>query len=96
MGLLVILGLNLYPDPTTAYKAMTPGIKPVEGALRKFFFVLTFTSIGIVTDFRTLRQEGLGRLALAYAFILAVIIIPIGWLIAYLFHMGMTPPTVTP
>ncbi len=96
MGILVILGLNLYPDPTTAYKAMTPGIKPVEGALRKLFFVLTFTSIGIVTDFRTLRQEGLGRLALAYAFILAVIIIPIGWLIAYLFHMGMTPPTVTP
>jgi len=96
MFLLLFIGFNLYPDSATAYKALTLGIKPVEGSLRKFFFVLTFTSIGIVTDFRALRQEGLGKLTLAYAFILAVIIIPIGWLIAWLFHMGMMPPTVSP
>jgi len=78
MFLILCIGMNLYPDPGTAYKALTFGIKPVEGSLRKFFFLLTNVSIGIVTDFRTLRQEGLGKLALAYAFVLAVIIIPIG------------------
>ncbi|AEA47187.1 putative sulfate exporter family transporter [Archaeoglobus veneficus] len=96
MFLIVFIGMNLYPDASSAYKALTFGIKPVEGALRKFFFMLTFTSIGIVTDFRALKQEGLGRLAICYAFVLAVIIIPLGWFIAWLFHMGMQPPTVTP
>ncbi len=96
MFLLLFIGLNLYPDPGVGYKALTVGIKPVEGSLRKLFFVLTFTSIGIVTDFRVLKQEGLGKLAVAYAFILAVIIIPLGFFIAWLFHMGMQPPTVSP
>jgi uncharacterized membrane protein YadS len=96
MFLILLIGMNLYPDPGTAYKALTFGIKPVEGSLRKFFFLLTFVSIGIVTDFRLLRQEGLGKLTAAYAFILAVIIIPLGWFIAWLFHMGMQPPTVSP
>ncbi len=96
MFLILYIGLNLFPDVASAQKALSFGIKPVEGALRKFFFLLTFVSIGIVTDFRTLKQEGLGRLAACYAFVLVVIIIPLGWFIAWLFHMGMTPPTVSP
>ena len=96
MFLLIFIGLNLFPDVASAYKALTFGIKPVEGSLRKFFFMLTFTSIGIVTDFRALKQEGLGKLTICYAFVLAVIIIPLGWFIAWIFHMGMVPPTVTP
>ena len=68
------------------------GIKPIEGSLRKFFFMLTFTSIGIVTDFRELAREGLGRLAAAYATILTFIVIPLGLFIAWLFHHGMIPP----
>jgi predicted Na+-dependent transporter len=69
------------------------GIKPIEGSLRKFFFMLTFTSIGIVTDFRQLAKEGLGRLAAAYGTILTFIIIPLGFFLAWLFHHGMVPPT---
>ncbi len=69
------------------------GLKPIEGALRHFFFVLTFTSIGLVTDFRELKKEGLGKLTVAYAVALVVIIVPIGWIIAWLFHHGMVPPT---
>jgi uncharacterized membrane protein YadS len=70
------------------------GLKPIEGSLRKFFFMLTFTSIGIVTDFRALAKEGLGRLAAAYGVILAIIVIPLGLFIAWLFHHGMTPPLI--
>ncbi|AGK61031.1 putative membrane protein [Archaeoglobus sulfaticallidus PM70-1] len=86
-----VMGLGL--AGILSHESLEFGLKPVEGALRHFFFMLTFTSIGIVTDFRALKEEGLGRLAIAYAVILAVIIIPIGWFIAWLFHHGMVPPS---
>ncbi len=91
MLFVLYIGLNMFPDVDTAYKSMTFGIKPVEGALRKLFFMLTFTSIGIVTDFRLLKKEGLTKLAVCYAFVLIAIIIPLGWFIAWLYHMGMQP-----
>jgi uncharacterized membrane protein YadS len=76
------------------FDSLAFGIKPIEGSLRKFFFMLTFTSIGIVTDFRELAKEGLGRLAAAYGTVLVCIIIPVGFFLAWLFHHGMMPPTV--
>ena len=76
-----------------SFESLEFGIKPIEGSLRKFFFMMTFTSIGIVTDFRELAKEGLGRLAAAYGTILLIVIIPIGLFIAWLFHQGMMPPT---
>jgi hypothetical protein len=76
-----------------SFESLEFGIKPIEGSLRKFFFMLTFTSIGIVTDFRELAREGLGRAAAAYGTILAFIILPLGFFIAWLFHHGMMPPT---
>lgn len=76
------------------FESLKFGIKPIEGSLRKFFFMLTFTSIGIVTDFRELAKEGLGRLAAAYGTVLLIVIIPIGLFLAWLFHHGMMPPTV--
>jgi uncharacterized membrane protein YadS len=75
-------------------KALKFGIHPIEGPMRHLFFMLTFTSIGLSSDFRELKKEGLGKLALAYAVILLVVIIPLGWFIAWVFHHGMTPPTV--
>lgn len=68
------------------------GVKPVEGPLRHFFFLLTFMSIGIVTDFKKLKEAGIGKVALAYAIILFGIITPLGLFIAWVFHHGMTPP----
>jgi uncharacterized membrane protein YadS len=74
--------------------ALIKAVKPVEGPMRHFFFLLTFTSIGIVTDFRELRKAGLGKLAIAYGLVLFFIITPIALLIAWVFHHGMMPPTV--
>jgi len=88
----LVMGIGL--GHVIPYDSLKFGIKPIEGSLRKFFFMLTFTSIGIVTDFRELAKEGLGRLAAAYGTILVVIIIPIGLFLAWLFHHGMMPPTV--
>jgi uncharacterized membrane protein YadS len=90
----VVMGLGL--SGVISPQSLEWGLKPVEGAMRHLFFMLTFTSIGLVTNFRELAKEGMGRLALAYGLILVVIIIPIGWGIAWLFHHGMVPPLATP
>jgi uncharacterized membrane protein YadS len=86
----LVMGLGL--TEILPFERLEFGLKPVEGSLRKFFFMLTFTSIGIVTDFRELAKEGLGKLSLAYGTILVFIIIPLGFFIAWLFHHGMVPP----
>lgn len=90
----LVMGLGL--THTLSFESLEFGIKPIEGSLRKFFFMLTFTSIGIVTDFRELAREGLGRAAAAYGTILLFIVLPLGFFIAWLFHHGMMPPTVVP
>jgi uncharacterized membrane protein YadS len=86
----LVMGVGL--TELISFEDLEFGLKPVEGSLRKFFFMLTFTSIGIVTDFRELAKEGLAKLAAAYGVILTFIIIPLGIFIAWLFHRGMLPP----
>jgi len=77
-----------------ATKSLIHAVKPVEGPMRHFFFLLTFTSIGIVTDFRELKKAGIGKLALAYGLVLFFVITPLALLIAWVFHHGMMPPQV--
>ncbi len=72
-----------------AYK----GAKVVQSPMRKMMFMLTFVAIGVITDFSKLK--GMGRLALLYAIALFVIIAPIGYVVAWIFHRGMVPPVVT-
>ena len=55
-------------------------------------FMLTFVSIGVITDFSKLK--GMGRLAILYAIALFLIIAPIAYIVAYIFHHGMVPPVV--
>jgi uncharacterized membrane protein YadS len=59
---------------------------------RQLFFVITFLCIGLVTDFRRLRAEGLGRLAAVYAVSLFGFVIWIGLVISWVFFHGMKPP----
>jgi len=51
-------------------------------------------SMGVLSDFSKLK--GLGRLALLYAGALVVVIAPIAYAAAYLFHRGLTPPLAAP
>ncbi|SEA17213.1 putative sulfate exporter family transporter [Nitrosospira multiformis] len=66
--------------------------EPVEGSMRTMMFMLTFLSIGTITDFSKLK--GMGRLALLYAIALFGIIAPIAYGVAWIFHRGMMPPTI--
>ena len=63
-------------------------------AFRRLFFVMTFFSIGLVSDFRKLWEEGIGRLALVYLVCLFGFILWIGLAISFIFFHGLTPPLV--
>ncbi len=62
---------------------------------RVLFFVLTFFSIGVVSNFNQLRQEGIGRLAAVYLVCLFGFIIWFGLVISWLFFHGVKPPLAT-
>jgi hypothetical protein len=60
-------------------------------ALRKLFFLITFFAIGVISDFRKLWEEGIGKLALVYLICLFGFILWIGLLISYIFFHGVKP-----
>jgi uncharacterized membrane protein YadS len=62
---------------------------------RVIFFVLTFFSIGVLSNFRKLWQEGIGKLVAVYALSLFGFIIWVGLLISWLFFAGVKPPLAT-
>jgi uncharacterized membrane protein YadS len=59
---------------------------------RVLFFVLTFFTIGVVSNFKKLWEEGIGRLAAVYVLCLFGFIIWVGLLISWIFFHGVHPP----
>ena len=70
------------------------GAVPVEKGMRKLFFMLTFTSIGVITDFKKLAEANFGKMIGVYCIALFIYIIPVALVVAYIFHHGMTVPAV--
>ena len=68
------------------------GANIVQSPMRTMMFMLTFVSIGVITDFSKLK--GMGKLAVLYAIALFLVIAPIAYVVAYIFHHGMMPPIV--
>ena len=60
---------------------------------RVLFFVMTFFTIGLVSNFKKLWEEGIGKLALVYVVCLFGFIIWIGLVISWIFFHGLMPPT---
>jgi uncharacterized membrane protein YadS len=90
---IVLLGVCLYS------KSLLPAAKSVvtgTDSFRVLFFVLTFFTIGVSTNFRKLWEEGIGRLAAVYLVCLFGFIIWIGLAISWLFFHGVKPPLATP
>ena len=61
-------------------------------SFRLIFFVLTFFSIGALSNFRKLWQEGIGKLAAVYLVSLFGFVVWVGLLISWLFFSGVKPP----
>jgi uncharacterized membrane protein YadS len=59
---------------------------------RGLFFVMTFFTIGLVSNFRKLWEEGIGKLAAVYLLCLFGFIIWIGLIISWIFFHGVKPP----
>lgn len=88
--LVLLIGQGLTGD---GLKALSAGVGQAD-AFRGIFFCLTFFTIGLVSNFRKLREEGMGRLALVYLICLFGFIIWIGLGISYIFFHGITPPVI--
>jgi len=77
--------------------AMTGKAKAAMGeanAFRSIFFVMTFFTIGVVSNFKKLWEEGIGKLAAVYVVCLFGFIIWIGLAISWIFFHGVKPPIV--
>jgi uncharacterized membrane protein YadS len=87
---LLILALALGATPETMGK-----IKAAMGEANTFrgiFFVLTFFTIGVMSNFRKLWEEGIGKLAAVYVVCLFGFIIWVGLVISWVFFSGVKPP----
>jgi uncharacterized membrane protein YadS len=76
---------------------LIPAAKAAAGeatGFRSLFFAMTFFTIGVVSNFRKLWEEGIGRLAAIYAVCLFGFIIWVGLLISWIFFHGVKPPVV--
>ena len=62
--------------------------------LRGIFFVMTFFTIGVMSNFRKLWEEGIGKLAAVYLLCLFGFIIWVGLIISWFFFHGVKPPLV--
>ncbi|HTO49944.1 MAG TPA: putative sulfate exporter family transporter [Burkholderiales bacterium] len=89
---LLILLLALGATP-----AMLGKIKAAMGEANTFrgiFFVLTFFTIGVMSNFRRLWEEGIGKLAAVYLVCLFGFIVWVGLVISWMFYGGVKPPLV--
>ena len=76
-------------------KDMGKNMTGAINSLRVMFFLFTFFTIGLVSNFRKLWAEGIGRLAAVYCVCLFGFIIWVGLFISWLFFAGVKPPLVT-
>lgn len=86
------LGLAIALFAPQPVAAKLPAAVGEAGTFRVIFFILTFFSIGILSNFRVLKQEGIGKLAAVYVVSLFGFVIWVGLLISWLFFHGVKPP----
>jgi uncharacterized membrane protein YadS len=90
-----LIGLYLAIGTPAEIAAKAPAAMGEANTFRVIFFILTFFSIGVLSNFRKLWQEGLGKLAAVYFVSLFGFVIWVGLLISWLFFSGVKPPLVS-
>jgi uncharacterized membrane protein YadS len=97
LGFIVVFAISLWlalgttPDIAKAL----PAAAGEANVFRVIFFILTFFSIGVLSDFRKLWQQGFAKLAAVYFVSLFGFVIWVGLLISWLFFSGVKPPLVS-
>ena len=86
--LIMLIACLKAPNIMKSAKAATGEMDVFRG----MFFVLTFFTIGVVSNFKKLWEEGIGKLAAVYVLCLFGFIIWVGLLISWIFFHGVKPP----
>ncbi|MGH8754559.1 MAG: putative sulfate exporter family transporter, partial [Burkholderiales bacterium] len=89
----VILVMALGATPEFVGKIKSAMVE--ANTFRGIFFVMTFFTIGVMSNFRKLWEEGIGKLAAVYLLCLFGFVIWVGLVISFLFFAGVKPPLVT-
>ena len=89
---LLIMFLALGASP--AFLGKLKAAMGEANTFRGIFFVLTFFTIGVMSNFRKLWEEGIGKLAAVYLVCLFGFIIWAGLVISLVFFAGVKPPLV--
>ncbi len=94
IGFVVTFAVGLYLALATPADIATkvPAAMGEANTIRVVFFIMTFFSIGVLSNFKKLWQEGIGRLAAVYLVSLFGFVIWVGLLISWLFFSGVKPP----
>ena len=85
-------GLYLALAAPADMAAKVPAAIGEANTFRVIFFILTFFSIGVLSNFKRLWAEGIGKLAAVYFVSLFGFVIWLGLLISWLFFAGIKPP----
>jgi uncharacterized membrane protein YadS len=94
IGFVITFAVGLYlalGTPADIAKKVPAAIGEAN-TFRVIFFILTFFSIGVLSNFKTLWQEGFGKLVAVYVLSLFGFVIWVGLLISWIFFGGVTPP----
>jgi uncharacterized membrane protein YadS len=86
---LFALGIGVLSPPLLA---KTKTAMAQANVFRSVFFVMTFFTIGVVSNFRRLWEEGIGRLAVVYVVCLFGFVIWVALAISWIFFHGILPP----
>jgi uncharacterized membrane protein YadS len=94
LGFIVVFAVSLWLalGTTPEIARALPAAAGEANVFRVIFFILTFFSIGVLSDFRKLWQDGFGKLAAVYVVSLFGFVIWVGLLISWLFFSGVKPP----
>ncbi len=94
IGFIVTFAAGLYLALATPadIAAKVPAAIGEANTFRVIFFILTFFSIGVLSNFKRLWTEGIGKLAAVYFVSLFGFVIWVGLLISWLFFAGIKPP----
>jgi uncharacterized membrane protein YadS len=86
------IGLYLAVGTPPDIAAKVPAQINEANTFRVIFFILTFFSIGVLSNFRKLWEEGIGKLAAVYLLSLFGFVVWVGLFISWLFFSGVKPP----
>jgi uncharacterized membrane protein YadS len=94
IGFIITFAAGLYLALATPadIAAKVPAAIGEANTFRVIFFILTFFSIGVLSNFKKLWAEGIGKLAAVYFVSLFGFVIWVGLLISWLFFAGIKPP----